>query len=228
VFKSISFFAVIVLFSVAVSVNAQDTTSLSGKYALQFQVSQNFTLGSFLGSVISGKYHLTDETAIRVGLGLKMRMNNQASKSQFNQSSTVGDIVYESNNQVLNLVVQYLLTPVLADNTRFYFGVGPKMEIGFSKVSTGDSNIDNDGNYYYYRAGMTGSEYSIGVMCSAGVEWFFAKQMSLCAEYGLVYAYSYAKSNSDNYISEHSTNEQRVYSYSLSGDNVRFGLSVYF
>jgi hypothetical protein len=226
VFKSISFFAVIVLFSVTVSVNAQDTTSLSGKFALQFQVSQNLTLGSFLGSVISGKYHLTDETAIRVGLGLAMRMNNQDSK-EYNQSLYIVDGVQESNNQVLNLVVQYMFTPVLTDNTRFYFGVGPKMEIGFSKASAAESGFDN-GKYYYYRAGITGSTYSIGVMCSAGVEWFFAKQMSLCAEYGLVYAYSYAKSNSDNYISDHSTNEQRTYSYSLSGDNVRFGLSVYF
>lgn len=226
-FKNISFFIIIVLFSVAVSVNAQDSTSLAGKYALQFQVSQNFTLSNFLGSVISGKYHFTNESSIRVGLGFSTNMDNRSSKDQYNLSPSIDDRVYETKSQSLNLVVQYMVAPVLTDNIRFYCGIGPKWEVGYSKISSGQSDFTN-GIHYYNRINRTSNDYSIGLLCSAGVEWFFTKKMSLCAEYGLSYAYSYSKINDDRFTSYYNTSDLKVYNYTFSADNVRFGLSVYF
>jgi hypothetical protein len=44
--------------------------SLDGKYALQFQISENFTLSDFQGAILSGKYHLGKRSAIRLGLSI--------------------------------------------------------------------------------------------------------------------------------------------------------------
>ncbi len=214
--KSISLIAILILFSAFTSSQAQDTTSLAGKYALQFQVSQNFTLSNFLGSVISGKYHFTNESAVRVGLGLSASMNNQTS----GQESQSG--VLESNAQSIDLTTQYMITPVISENVRFYFGAGPKLGLNYSKYD----NVTNPSNHSQTSEKASTKGYSVGVLCSAGVEWFFMNRMSLCAEYGLTYVYSYSKINR-NYNKSVST-EQKTYNYSFNGNDVRFGLSVYF
>jgi len=202
--------------------HAQDSTSLAGKYALQFQISQDFTLSNFLGSVISGKYHLTNKNAIRIGLGFSTTMGNQSSATQYSSGESDANNVSESNNQSFDITAQYMITPVISDKIRFYCGAGPKFGLSFSKTN----NTSNVVNAAQYVDKQNTKGYSAGVMCSAGVEWFFSSKMSLCAEYGLTYVYSYTK-NTRDYNGSHTTT-QETYNYSFNGNNVRFGLSVYF
>ncbi len=221
-FKNISFFVVILLFSVTVSVNAQDSTSLSGKYALQFQISQNFTLGNFLGSVISGKYNCSGTSAIRIGVDFTTTMGNQSNGNHEFSSGYSSSNLNENNTQSIGVVAQYLWEAPLEDNIQFYYGVGPKLGFGFTHQNSANSSTSS--SYIYYK--QTSKNFSVGFLGSAGVEWFFSKKMSLCAEYGLAYLYNYTK----NSINTSTSTEQtvRIYSYSLRSDNVRFGLSVYF
>jgi hypothetical protein len=210
------------LLFISPSLNAQDPTSLAGKYALQFQVSQNFTLSSFMGSVISGKYHLTNKNAIRIGLGFSSTMGNQSSVTQYSSGASDVNNVSEGNSQSVDITAQYMITPVISDKIRFYCGAGPKFGLNFSKIN----NTSNAVNTSQYIDKQNTKGYSAGIMCSAGVEWFFSSKMSLCAEYGLTYVYSYAKITGDYNGSYTAT--QETYKYSFDGNNVRFGLSVYF
>jgi hypothetical protein len=44
--------------------------SLDGKFALQFQITDNFQLSSFQGAILSGKYHFSSRDAVRLSLSL--------------------------------------------------------------------------------------------------------------------------------------------------------------
>lgn len=221
-YRSFFFSAFVLFLFVSPSLQAQDSTSLAGKYALQFQISQNFTLSNFLGSVISGKYHFTNESALRVGVDLSTIMNNQSNTSHDNSFVYATNNVNETNSQSISIIAQYLRTVSVGDNIRFYYGIGPKAGIGFAKQNTGSNTTGT--NYAYQK--QTYKNFSAGFLCSAGAEWFFSKKMSLCAEYGFAYQYIYSKTTSNSNTSSEQT--VRNYGYSFRGENVRFGLSVYF
>lgn len=58
-----------------VQVYSQDSTyldKLNGKFALQFQITSNFTLSHFQGTTFSGKYHFDNRSAIRVGVSTQI------------------------------------------------------------------------------------------------------------------------------------------------------------
>jgi hypothetical protein len=54
------------------SQTASHLDSLDGKYALQFQISDNFKLTNFQGTTFSGKYHFGCRNAVRVGLSVNL------------------------------------------------------------------------------------------------------------------------------------------------------------
>ena len=64
--------AVLVVVTAPGSGTAQETQSplVGGAWALQFRVSENFTLSTFEGSVVSLKRHYSPSTALRLGVSL--------------------------------------------------------------------------------------------------------------------------------------------------------------
>ena len=66
----IYFFSLFFILLIVATTNAQSSylDSLDGKYALQFQISENFTLSDFQGTTLSGKYQTGKRTAIRLGV----------------------------------------------------------------------------------------------------------------------------------------------------------------
>ena len=72
--------------------------SLNGKYALQFQISENFNLSSFQGTTFSGKYNFSSRDAVRLGLSINFgdaEGDKSASRSDTNLVATERD---EFNN----------------------------------------------------------------------------------------------------------------------------------
>ena len=61
--------------------------SLEGKFALQFQISDNFNLTNFQGTTFSGKYHFSGSDAIRLGLSLDF--GNSEIDGNTNQNDSV-------------------------------------------------------------------------------------------------------------------------------------------
>ena len=200
---------------------AQDSISLAGKYALQFQISQNFTLGNFLGSVISGSYHLTNTSSVRIGLSYTGTMDNTDKMNNNDSLSNLENTTNDVNSTSIDLMVQYLVATPVTNNILFYWGAGPRGGVIFSKTTNNHTQTATQN----YANSEKKNGWSAGAMASAGVEWFFSRQMSLLAEYGISYLYTYTKTTT---TSGQYTYEIKEYNYSLGGSSVRFGLSVYF
>jgi len=70
--------------------------SLDGKFALQFQINENFRLSNFQGSTLSGKYHFSSRDAVRLGLSLSF------SDFDGKVSSNVLDTINVNTNKIDN------------------------------------------------------------------------------------------------------------------------------
>ena len=201
--------------------NSSYLDSLDGKYALQFQISDNFNLTNFQGTTFSGKYHFSDRDAIRLGLSLDIgKADSDAETNQFD-SVNVAEVSYNSNNFSVTLKSQYIRYFVETDNIAFYGGTGPFVTYSTLKTEEETTGTPSDKNYK-----VTNDSFILGVDFIAGVEWFFIKNMSLSAEYGFSFSYRSrtAKREIDNGL--YSDSNEKLYRF--SGNDINFGISVYF
>lgn len=194
--------------------------SLNNKFALQFQISQNFTLASFQGTTFSGKYNIGTRSALRIGLSVDM--NDVKSEYTSNPVDTSAIFNGSSEQNLLGITIrtQYLHYIPSEHNIAFFMGGGPF--IGYTK-----GTMKSYENAYIpdFERKFETETFNAGIDLLIGVEWMFAEYMSLSAEYGIMFAYySREDSNIDNF-SEHSSNDTV---YRISRGNLNFGLTVYF
>ncbi|MCH8495123.1 MAG: hypothetical protein LAT57_05760 [Balneolales bacterium] len=186
-----------------------------GSKALQFEISNNFTLSSFTGSVISYKYHVSDNQARRIGLSL----NNSYIERDLPESETE----YKNDQLDVSLGVEYTwLNYTQPDSDmKFYYGYGPRINVGYVMRDQvfGERSTDMKRNML----GVAGIGY-------AGVEWFFKSSMSLHAEYRMSAQVNYYSERNRIEIEGEGTDSSKntITTFTLNGDGVRFGLSVYF
>lgn len=178
---------------------AQDTTKNSlkqSKFALQFQIDNNFTLKSFQGNTLSFKYHIYDESAVRLGFSVNGFVETNRQKNDIEVSRT------KSYEFTINAqFIQYIKT---FEDVSLYTGGGP---LFFKRYNTTSS--PGYENMWY-----------LGLSGILGIEWFFKKNMSLTAEYGLSLIYSVRDEKySDHYYSKEI----------ILGENnmLKFGISIY-
>ena len=216
----ISFFIICVFQTTS---NAQDKEVYKGKFALQFQIGQNFTLSSFQGSVLSGKYNFSENDAVRLGLSIGVfKSDNNTLNGISNPSSTTGFTQNVLSNNY-GILLQYIRNNYLDNNLNFYFGGGPTFSYGVSRNETLDmqsNSIINSNNY--------SKDY--GISACLGIEWYFNKSMSLSAQYGIAFDYSEAiqNSNSADNNTQVSYSVHKSTGYQINPNSVLFGLSVYF
>ena len=238
--KSHKSFLIIVLSLIlltSMQLNAQteekDNSLEAGKWALQFQINNNFTLSSFQGAIISAKYHLTDSKAIRFGVGgnYTFRENN-AGNLQDDTYSYSGQ-ESDTKNYSISISTQFLSYIIPDKEVLLFWGVGPMVQ--YSKSTQNQTNQSNISSVSTETNDTNNSHaWDFGASAVLGVEWFAAKSFSLHAEYGvsLLYnwgesIYSYSNKNSQNpEISGTSSQNQR--NWFFNANSVRFGLSVYF
>jgi hypothetical protein len=219
----IYFFSLLFLILSLVSTTTAQTSyldSLDGKFALQFQISENFTLTNFQGATLSGKYQLGKRSALRLGISLFF------DDSSWDRESIVRDTINYVENIKTNSIgftinSQYLSYLVVRDDVGFYLGTGPTISFGNSKSESeyeiSDSNVE--------KGSGSGDVYTLGFDVIAGVEWSFHKDMTLSAEYGIKFYYTNQTSKSESTIrKEERTNE----TFRLTYNYINFGLSVYF
>jgi len=193
--------------------------SLDGKFALQFQISENFTLTNFQGAILSGKYQLGKRSAIRLGISLYF------DDSSFNRETTFIDTLNVQSNGQTNSIgftinSQYIAYLVSTDDIGFYLGSGPEFSFGNS-----DTEIENSDNNQDQKGNSSSDTYSIGLGGIAGVEWSFYKNMSLSAEYGIKFFYYH---RTEKFTDENRSDERTNESLRLSANYVNFGITVYF
>lgn len=204
--------------------NSQDYScldSLDGKFALQFQISDNFNLTYFQGTSFSGKYHFGKMDAIRTGLSIDFgKSDGDAETNQFD-SVNVAEASHNSSNFSVTIKSQYIRYFVETDNIAFYGGTGP-----FVTYSTSNHESQITGSPTDRNSMEEIDNFILGVDFIAGVEWIFIKNMSLSAEYG--FNLSYRSRTSERKIDDSLYYDSNEKQYRFSGDNINFGISVYF
>ena len=221
----------------SMQLNAQteekDNSLEAGKWALQFQINNNFTLSSFQGAIISAKYHLTDSKAIRFGVGGNYTFDEvNVGNSQDNTISYSGQ-ENDIKNYSISIFTQYLSYINPDKEVLLFWGIGPIIQ--YNKTAQNQTSQNNNSNISS-RSDVTNNSHKWGLGTSAvlGVEWFAGKSFSLHAEYGVILLYNWGETvnnsitiNSQNYSASVNAS-QNERSWYFSGNSVRFGLSVYF
>lgn len=221
----------ILLFFVAILTSnlfAQDSTfqqiDLTGKYALQFQIAENFRLTSFNGTVISGKYNFTSSLALRLGVSISSEKIevNQTRYDSINSSSTSGE--NDISGYSINIKSQLLFSNPIIDDISFYYGGGFLLSYYFNK-----QNDEGKPDSILASYNSTNSGFGYGFEAVAGVEWFVKSNISLSGEYGI----NFIHTNTESEQKTKSKVQNSSYKISLSetrtyGSYVRLGLSVYF
>lgn len=194
--------------------------SLDGKFALQFQIDDDFQLSNFQGTIFSGKYHFSNRDAIR--LGLSITFDDAESETETSRPDT--NLVNTSSRDLnrINIVINahYLYSLFITGDIGFFLGLGPFLKYEYSKNKFFHNTLPSE-----YSRTETSKGYGVGADLIGGVEWLFHESMSLSAEYGLRFIYLSREVTDDREAYREKSDEDY---YRISGSNVKFGLTVYF
>jgi hypothetical protein len=229
--KHFSILSFLLLFIFSTNIISQDKKeeelNLAGKFALQFQIAENFRLSSFSGTTFSGKYHFSNCSAIRLSLSLSVS-NTERDDDSTVRDSIFGDydyIEYSGDMTSFRIDVQYLHNVFLNSDIVFYVGGGP-----FMKTQSQNENQTQSGStnsiITKVKRETSLSSWGLGLVC--GVEWFVKDNISLLGEYSSELAYTEGKSDREELtnVSRYDTSE--ITSWSFSANSVKLGVSVYF
>ncbi len=219
--------SLLVCAGLAMTVNAGENSLKKGAWALQFQVVQNFQLASFQGGMLSIKRHLSDGTALRVGVSMDLSAESGEGTTTVSDSITASS---DLDNDLVSfgLVVQMIKYPSPSAATNFYYGIGPTFTYRSAKNRTFSVN-PYDGNTR--TADEERTSWHAGVSGVVGIEWFARSNISLMAEYRLSLYYERTEYKSEiRYSTQELERESETNTdgFVLDGSSVKFGLSVYF
>ncbi len=220
----------IILFPLVLSLHASaqpssDAFLTEHSKAIQFQVSNNFTLSSFQGSTLSYKQHLTPYFAVRAGLGVSFnnsttdQVDNGYSNDSLVSFSKTG---FDRSGVTLQLNTQAIWYTESSSEILFFYGTGPLVSYARSRQSQESVTSTSD---------QTSTQWSAGLSVLAGVEWFASKSISLHAEYGISGSYSSTKYESTSNVPttrSRGSADATTTGWSISSNSVRLGLSIYF
>ena len=248
--RPVLFFALARVFLISSLTFAQNSDSLHpiekkrsnslapGAWALQFQITQDFTLNAFQGVLLSAKKHFSGKSAVRFGLGLSASMSDADNFFEQRNIDTIRQIrenESEANSRSFDIAFQYLVYPSPAARVNLFLGTGPFVRHSHSRVESeaDDALFDTITFNYSYRNVSESNRWSVGAGGLLGAEWFATRVFSLHAEYGLTLEYTSTESRStytDFYTGIPITRryESNQNGLTVGPSMVKFGLSVYF
>lgn len=198
----------------------------NNKWALQFQIGNNFTLSSFEGSTISLVRNLSQNSKLRFGISVDGEIKNVEKNIIQGANCELGN-----NEMYFSSTLHYIKD--LKKNSKIfpYAGIGPIFSFynqnknKKTKVECGTTKTSYDLK-----------EYGLGISAVFGTEWFLTSNISLLAEYNSSILYNKTKTTSitkrktisaKNYT-QTDKNIIKTNSFSIDPASVKFGLSVYF
>ncbi len=205
------------------------------KWSLQFKIDENFTLSAFQGALISCQRQLSDRSALRLGFGsVSSDFHNDGENTIFenNQNRIDGDNNRDGNSIRLNTALLYIRHLNPRSKVSAYYGIGPNLAWMLEDVKTTSRDYDDSGHvvrtdrYISHRA-----FFNAGILNVLGVEWFLSKNISLTAEYGLLFIYYWGNTKSIHQYIDTAIEEETNYKssgFSIDNAPVKFGLSAYF
>jgi hypothetical protein len=211
----------LILLTISLSqVHAQENEKVhspeEGSRALQFQINNNFNLSSFSGSFFSYKRHISENRAHRISLSLQNSIQNRSLPDSPNEEENS----FFNNYISASFTWMNYLNP--ENDIKFYYGYGPGIDFGYQ--ASEDDDINSTATQTNLIWGISGYGYS-------GVEWFVHPSISLHAEYraSVRAGFSTTENKVENkQTGTENTNKVKQNTFSLGGNGVRFGLSVYF
>src|SRR3970282_1162057 len=102
------------------SQNISGLDSLEGKFALQFQVSDNFTLNNFQGTTFSGKYNFGSRNAVRAGLSIDFTNGESGLSESFPDTSFIRNANIDREAFGITINAQYIQYITGSDNIAFF------------------------------------------------------------------------------------------------------------
>ncbi len=215
--------------------NAQtqtDSLKIFKKHSLQFRTYNLLSLSSFKGSLVSYKFHTTDDHAYRIGVSARARKTDeQKIRDSFRSTDTsMLDQDINGNEIFFELILEYLTYFNPKDDLKMFLGFGPRLYLNINNFDTDD--VTFSGNSYVKENKF--DRYKFGLTFSYGLEWFFRKNMSLHAEYGFNISYIYEENNFTR-INDYDSNpngldkssEKRT-GFEFDDANTLLGISLYF
>ena len=208
----------------------KDTLLFENSRALEFQITQNFSLSSFEGSTVSFKQHLTPWQAIRYGLSVSATSSkNDGSQSNSNSQTFIEN--YSRYSASANAYYLWYSAPKKV--IYFYYGAGPIVGYSYSNDEQTTTPFPDRGTWKSVSKNKTKLlTAGIGVLC--GVECFVIKDVSLCAEYNISALYSHQRSEKSysnfnvGYPIDYNDNQTSSDGFSLTSNSVKMGLLIYF
>lgn len=190
-----------------------------GDWALQFQVNDNFTLGSFQGSVFQGsvlsvKHQIADQRALRLGASFDITSRSR----EINEDAIAdGPDSDDEARQQFQIDAQYLYTSDRESAIRPYAGGGPTFLMRRTRDERQVGAGTQEGTDRLYGGGL------VGVF---GVEWMVHSAIGISAEYGVQAIYTHEsieiERNGTTILDATDTE------WNVGARRVLFGVSVYF
>ncbi len=224
----------------------------AGSWSLQFSVGESFTLKSFDGSTFSGKYQLSNSSAIRLGISASAKSSeldsdayrSQSQDSPFGTFSSRPEETSDGKSSQFTIKAKYIKSFQKKGAVRPYVGMGPYVTFSHSN-SFSQESVPTWNNYGRRTEDLTLTDreedlITYGVSLAIGAEVFVCKNISLHAEYSPSYSHSRgdwkrasarfrtrtdSNGTSTQSSSSHYTGE--ISSNQLTHDSVKLGLSIY-
>lgn len=225
----IVFHFIFLITNTAYSYGTADSLNIErGTYALQFQITSNFTLRHFQGSLISFKRHFSENQALRVGINSSFDIEET---EQINADESFVSNGSDASSLSLSLHTQYLQYSDTPMNTiKLYYGAGPTGQYAHSSVVQLQEQLFN-GETRHREIVQSSTEWSAGITGSLGVEWFASKQISILAEYNSTISYVTGRNITEVVFfdpqDEPYKDRVEFSGYKFFPGGIRFGLSVY-
>jgi hypothetical protein len=228
--KKHAFAATIVIMIIMVPLISADAEEYSSKYSnhsllkdswsFQFAITEEFSLASFKGTMVSAKRHISDQSALRFGIGIyAMNQNNEyyCPPDYFGRSDR------DYNSLGIKFGLQYLFYKHSQSRLKSYIGIGPTISFIYNEYLTRDSENSEHVSQSYYSHKLI-----VGLRGNWGVEWFISNSISLIAEYGAAIEFSNRFAETEGWSYLPAPEEYAIDELRFHATPVNFGLSVYF
>jgi hypothetical protein len=193
-----------------------------GAWALQFGIGSNFTLNAFNGATISVKKHLSDRSAVRVGITVSALSSDSDVLIASSQDTLLRAAESGRDTYGASLGLEWVRYFRPEARWSFFAGLGPSVSFAhnaFTDKSVNETIVRDDKTKLW----------GFGVNGLFGGEWFATRVIGIHAEYRIGAGYS---ETSEDGITRGPGVDSEVHredkSWSLSPGFVRFGLSAYF
>jgi len=189
--------------------NILNTLIPDNKWALLFQIDEDFDISSFEGATISIKRKLAHKVWLRLGF---------TTSGDYIKNTTPGSAATSESDMNIRGKINVLLYTNPTKEVKFYLGVGP-----VAGIMQTEENIETTKTKDVVISG--------GLNVLFGVEWFLNESISLLAEYGSNFEMTYTyydrwdKNELGNFILTAKNNSTGS---SFMPEAVKIGISLYF